>query len=261
MKAADELFRELFDLTGRTALVSGATKGLGREFARTLALAGAKVGICSRHGAEAEAVAAELAAETGRPVLGMACDVTAEADVARWVAAAGERLGPPDILVASAGINIRKPTAELTGADFDAVMDVNVKGAYLCSRAVLPGMQRRKFGRIVFLGSMLSFISIPGRAAYASSKAALLGLARTLALEAAADGVCVNALCPGPFETPMNLPLLEDPEKYKAFIAKLPIGRWAKPSEVRGILLYLCSPACSFMTGSSIVIDGGWTAQ
>ena len=261
MKTADDLFRELFDLRGRTALVSGATKGLGREVARTLSRAGAAVALCSRHGAEAEAVAAELAAETGGPVIGTACDVTDEAAVARWTSSVRERLGEPDILVASAGINIRKPTEALTGDEFDAVMAVNVKGAYACCRAVLPGMRSRGYGRIVLLGSMLSFISIPGRAAYASSKAALLGLARTLALEAAPDGVCVNALCPGPFETPMNRPLLEDPEKYRAFIAKLPIGRWAQPAEIRGVILLLCSPACSFMTGASLVIDGGWTAQ
>ena len=171
-------------------------------------------------------------------------------------------MGPVDILVASAaGVNIRKDSADLTDEDWDAVLDTNVKGSFLVARALLPGMRRRRWGRVVLMGSALSFISIPGRAAYAASKAAILGLTRTLALEAAADGVCVNAICPGPFRTPMNEPLLRDESKGRALIAKIPMGRWAEPGELRGLVLYLCSPACSFVTGAAMSIDGGWTVH
>ena len=163
--------------------------------------------------------------------------------------------------MASAGVNIRKDIPDLTEDDWDTIQDINVKGAFLTGQAVLPGMRTRKWGRIVFMGSMLSFVSINGRAAYSSSKSALLGLTRTFALESAADGVCVNAICPGPFKTPMNIPVYDNPEKNSDFLGKLPIGRWGDPDELRGLLLYLTSNACSFMTGSSIVIDGGWTSQ
>jgi NAD(P)-dependent dehydrogenase (short-subunit alcohol dehydrogenase family) len=255
------LIEELFDLTGRVALVTGGTRGLGKTIALTLAAAGADVGLCGRRQDAAEAAAAEIGAATGRKTAGIGADVARKDEVDRLVARVRRDLGPVDVLVACAGINIRKDTATLTEADWDSVMDINVKGSFLVAQAVLPEMCRRKWGRIVLLGSMLSFVSIPGRAAYAASKTALLGLARTLALEGAPHGVCVNAVCPGPFRTEMNRALWADEDKSRAFIERLPVGRWAEPEELRGLVLYLCSPACSFMTGASLVIDGGWTAQ
>lgn len=258
---SERILRDLFDLTGKVALVTGGTRGLGQMAAETLAHAGADVAVCSRDAADVKKTALLIRSATGRRTIGVAADVSVAGQVARMLKVVEGELGRVDILLAAAGINIRKPTRELTPADWDAVLNINTKGAFLCAQAVLPGMQKRRWGRIVFFGSMLSFISIPGRAAYASSKAALLGLTRTLALESAADGVCVNAVCPGPFMTPMNTAVLKNVAANRAFLQKLPIGRWGNPSELRGLLLYLSSQACSFMTGSSIVIDGGWTAQ
>ncbi len=256
-----DFLSKLFDISGRVALVTGATGGLGRVAALTLARAGADVGLCSRNGKDASALALEIARTTGRKSFGMSANVAKKADMTRLVARVEKQLGPVDILIACAGINIRKDTPLLTEADWDAVVDTNLKGSFLAAQAVLPSMRKRKWGRIVFLGSMVSLVSIPGRAAYASSKAAILGLTRTLALEAATDGVCVNAICPGPFRTAMNLPLLRSRAKNREFLRKVPMGRWAEPRELTGLLLYLSSPACSFMTGSGVVIDGGWTAQ
>ncbi|MFH0911490.1 MAG: SDR family NAD(P)-dependent oxidoreductase [Planctomycetota bacterium] len=256
----ERLFQELFDLTGRVALVTGGSKGLGREMAGILAEAGADVGLCSRNAGEAARAAAEIAQATGRRTLGLAADAARAEEVSRLVRAVEDELGPIDILIPNAGINIRKELDDLSDEDWDSVQAVNLRGAFLVARAVLPGMRARKHGRIIFLGSILSFVSIVGRAAYASSKAALLGLARTLAIESAADGVCVNILCPGPFATPMNQVLVKDEEQRKAFFARLPIGRYGDPRELRGITLFLAGPSCSFMTGASVLVDGGWTA-
>ena len=255
------MFDELFNLSGRTALVTGGTRGLGYMAAETLAKAGANVAICSRNAEESYEAAGRLIKSTGQKCMGIGGDVSSELEVLSMISAVEKELGPIDILQCSAGINIRKPSPELTVSDWDTVMNINVRGAFLCARQVMPSMCKRKWGRIVFFASMLSFVSIEGRAAYSSSKAALLGLTRTLALESAPYNVCVNAVCPGPFLTPMNETLKKDEAVQKDFLRKLPIGRWGNPEELRGILLYLSSPACSFMTGSSLVIDGGWTAQ
>ena len=140
-------------------------------------------------------------------------------------------------------------------------MDTNLKGPFLVARAFGLAMCQRGWGRVVNLSSMLGTIALPGRAPYASSKTGLLGLTRVLALEWAASGVTVNAICPGPFGTDMNRQLLNDPEKYAAFVARLPVGRWGELHEIKGLVLFLASPASSFVTGAAIPIDGGWTVQ
>lgn len=252
----------LFSLTGRRALVTGGGKGLGRVMAQALAEAGADVAVVARTQADVEAAATEIGAATGRRIVPFAADVTRASEVAAMAAAVERGLeGPVDILVNNAGINIRGNLADLTEEEFDAVLEVNLKAPFLVARQLAPGMAERGWGRIINLGSILSVIGVAGRVPYASSKAAILGMTRVLALEYATKGVTINAICPGPFATDMNKPLLENPEAYAAFVAKIPMGRWGELSEITGPTLFLASEASSFVTGTTLFVDGGWTAQ
>jgi len=250
-----------FRLDGRRALVTGGARGLGRVMAQALAEAGADVALTSRSAESAETAAAEIAAATGRTVRGYAADVKASAAIASLADTVETTLGAVDILVNNAGINVRGPSHELSEADWDDVIDTNLKGPFLCARTFGPRMAERGWGRIINLGSILSVIALPGRAPYASSKAGIANLSRVLALEWADRGVTVNTLCPGPFGTEMNKPLMDDPEKYKAFVAKIPVGRWGELHEIAGVTVFLASNASSFVTGSLLFVDGGWTAQ
>ena len=183
------------------------------------------------------------------------------ADVERMVAAVEAEFGHIDILVNNAGNNIRGSVEQLSESDWDSVLDTNLKGTFLCSRLVGPKMVKRGWGRVVNLGSILSVIALPGRAPYASAKAGVLNLSRVLALEWAGTGVTVNAICPGPFGTEMNRTLLDDPVKYQEFVKQIPMGRWGELEELEGAIVFLASEASSFMTGSALFIDGGWTAR
>jgi NAD(P)-dependent dehydrogenase (short-subunit alcohol dehydrogenase family) len=251
----------LFNLSGRTALVTGGSKGLGFAMAAGLASAGAEVMLVSRHRAEAEEAAGRIAAGFGRRAVAEAGDVTVPEQVDAVFAAAERALGKVDILVNSAGINIRGPIADLTPEQFDDVMRVNVRGTWLCCRAALPGMRARKWGRIINLASALGLVGLAGRTPYTASKGAVVQMTRTLALEAAADGVTANAVCPGPFLTEMNVSIADTEDGQKFVVGATALKRWGRLEEIQGAAIYLASDAASYVTGSALVVDGGWTAQ
>jgi NAD(P)-dependent dehydrogenase (short-subunit alcohol dehydrogenase family) len=223
--------------------------------------AGADIALAGRSRDACEATAKEVAEATGRKVRAFQADVTATADVTRLAAEVIAACGPIDILVNNAGTNIRGKIAELSEQDWDTVIDTNLKGPFLCSRAFGPPMVASGWGRVINLGSILSVIALPGRAPYASSKAGVLGLTRVLALEWAGSGVTCNAICPGPFATEMNRQLLNDPVAYQQFLSQIPLGRWGELDELAGAAVFLASEASSFVTGSSLFVDGGWTAR
>lgn len=250
-----------FRLDGRVALVTGGARGLGRIIAETLAEAGAAVALTARNGESAAKAAAEISTQFGARTLGLAADVVKAVDVEKAVADTVATFGPVDVLVNNAGINIRGPIETLGEEDWDAVIDTNLKGAWLGCRAVVPSMKQRRWGRILNLSSMMASISMPDRTPYSASKGGMSAMTKSLALELAPFGVTVNNLCPGPFATEINTPLLSDPDVNARVVGKIPMARWGRPDELGPIALFLCSEASSFVTGADFTIDGGYTAQ
>jgi NAD(P)-dependent dehydrogenase (short-subunit alcohol dehydrogenase family) len=250
-----------FRLDGKVALITGGARGLGRTMAAALAEAGADIAVAGRSKETCQQAADGIGSTTGRKAMAFAADVTKIAEVERLADDVERAFGKVDILVNNAGINIRGPIQQLTEADWDAVIDTNLKGPFLCARAIGPRMVSRGWGRVINLGSVLGVIALPGRAPYASSKAGIINLTRVLALEWAGTGVTANAICPGAFATEMNRSLLDDPVKYKEFVAQIPMGRWGELEELTGAVVFLASDASSYVTGTPLFVDGGWIAR
>ena len=248
-------------LDGRVALVTGGTKGLGKAMAEGLAEAGANVAILSRNANQAAEVAQSIADATGKKVKGYSCDVTVPEQVDALVASVLAEFGQVDILINNAGINTRGAIDELTLEQFLEVQNINVNGPWLLCRALAGHFKERRYGRVINIGSTLSIIALADRTPYATSKGAILQMTRALALEWAPYGITVNCMMPGPFGTEMNLPIKNNPEAYAQFITKIPLGRWGEMEEIQGLAVFLASDASSFMTGSAITIDGGWTVH
>lgn len=250
-------------LAGRFALITGASKGLGKAMSLALADAGATVALVSRDAAKLNEVAAEIRTHGGSAEV-FAADVTDETEVARVRAEFTAQCGGAlHILINNAGINIRKSVTEFTLEEWQRVMNTNMTSAFLLCRAFVPLMrgQGDRFGRIINMTSMMAHVSLPGRTAYSASKTALLGFTRALALELAPDKITVNGISPGPFATEMNQPLMENAELNAQFVSKIPLGCWGRVEDIGKLALYLCSEDAGFITGTDILIDGGWTAQ
>lgn len=249
---------QLFDLTGRVAVVTGAGRGLGRSMALALAAAGADIVAASRTSGEIESLCTEVQA-LGRRAVAITADITDPHDCERLASEAAERLGRVDILVNNAGVNIRKPVLELTPEEYRQVLSTNLEGYFHCARAVGRKLVEQGSGKVINISSILGRVALANQAAYASSKGGIEQLTKVLAIEWAPHNVQVNAIGPTYFETELTRPLFEDPERHDFITRRTPMGRWGQPHELAGAVIFLASAASDYVTGHTLMVDGGWT--
>ncbi|MDX1979636.1 MAG: SDR family oxidoreductase [Bryobacteraceae bacterium] len=254
------MYHNLFDLTGKAALVTGGSRGLGKAMARIYAEAGANIMICSRNEDELRSAASEIGAGLPVRVEWMTTDMADRAAVAQLAQATLDRFGRVDVLVNNAGSNVPQPIDEVKDEDWDRILELNLSSCMRLTRAIVPQMKQRRWGRVIHISSVLGLGGKEGRNAYCSTKSALLGLARASAIDLGPFGITVNCISPGPFLTDLPGKILTDEQK-RVFADRTALGRWGKPEEIAGTALLLASDAGSYITGTVIVVDGGVLAR
>lgn len=248
------------DLKGKVVIVTGARRGMGRSHALTLARAGAKVVICDISLEDCQKVVEEIK-KFGGEAMAVKCNVTQKKDIDEAVKKTITKWGKIDILVNNAGICDFKPFLEMTEEDWDKTIDINLKGYFLVAQAVAKEMVKRKFGSIINIASIAmgqTGVGFPALVHYCASKGGIVAITEAMALELAPYNIRVNAVSPGVIETPMIDPLKTDSKTIEGVLARVPMRRVGKPEEVSNLVLFLASDASSYMTGSDVVIDGGW---
>jgi NAD(P)-dependent dehydrogenase (short-subunit alcohol dehydrogenase family) len=252
------MMENLFDLSGKVAIVTGTSRGLGQYFARALAQAGADLVITSRDVSRLTTFKKEIES-LGRRALPVKLDVLLHTDVENMVRAAISEYGRIDILVNNAGLNIRKPTTDVTWQDWDTVLDTNLKGSFFCAQAVVGEMIKRKYGRIINIGSCTCVFGMEGIAAYTASRGGILAMTRCMAAEWGKYNITVNVLAPGWFKTAQNAVLYENKQWVDYITGRIPLGRPGQPNDLDGAVVFLSSDASAYITGQILLVDGGFT--